>query len=142
MLETLWYLGVFGFAHSLVIGASTVLAIPVLFNQKKAVARRVIPKIALFNVILLCAGAVGSFIWATVAWHRLYSSLDPLLTYQPFVPFGAGVFHRRPPELEVHLAPGASILQLQLIWCAVTSFVWVATIVVYRFATRCLSAGA
>lgn len=80
---------------------------------------------ALLNVFLLLWGSIGSAIFMYVASGKLYISVDRLVDFYPFIPFGdwilddgfGGEWHGR-------LLGDTTIWDIRLVWLAVALPVW------------------
>src|SRR6266545_7519216 len=87
--EVWFYVVVFGgFVQGSFVGAFgviTLLATPTRFRSR---IWRGFLKFLNFNVVLLIVGAFACGLWAFVAYPRWYIYADPVVSYQPVIPFG------------------------------------------------------
>ena len=93
-------------------------------------------RILAFNVCLLLTGAIGSSLWSAVAYERWYFQADPVVTYQPIIPFGRYVLDFQFGSYRGGLLNGSSLLQIETLWWALSLFVWAGTIWLYLKVVR------
>jgi len=94
---------------------------------------------AVFNVFLLVWGCLGSYIFMSIAYGKLYTSVDRLVDWYAFLPFGqwvlddgfAGESHGR-------LIGGTALWQVQLLWFAVALPIWLLALSSTRLTLRFL----
>ena len=80
----------------------------------------------LFNGFLLFWGCLGHYVFIRIGLGRLYVSVDRVVDFLPFVPFGQWVLGHFG-DLRGHVIPPATFWQLRLIWLAVAIPVWLLT---------------
>ncbi len=81
---------------------------------------------AIFNMFLLVWGSLGSAIFISVASGKLYTSVDRLVDFYPFIPFGhwilddgfGGGLHGR-------LLGDTTIWDVRMVWLVVALPVWI-----------------
>ncbi|MES2924659.1 MAG: hypothetical protein V4819_24110 [Verrucomicrobiota bacterium] len=94
---------------------------------------------AVFNVCLLLWGCLGSYILMATAYGKLYTSVDRLVDWYAFLPFGQWVLDDGfGGEWHGHLIGGASLWQLRLLWLAVALPIWLLALASTRLALRFL----
>ena len=76
------------------------------------------------GVILLLVGALGNAIWAIGAWQKLYVSMDPVVTFVPFLPFGKWALACEWDGQTGGLLGNATMLEVQIFWWLTAILVW------------------
>ena len=75
---------------------------------------------AVLNVFLLLWGCLGSYIFMSIAYGKLYTSVDRLVDWYAFLPFGQWVLDDGfGGEWHGHLIGGTTLWQARLMWLAV-----------------------
>lgn len=81
-----------------------------------------------FNVFLLLWGCVGHYVFLSITFGKLYVSIDRLVDWYPFIPFGQWVLDQNLGEHHRgHLIGGATLGQLRFIWFAIAAPAWALT---------------
>ncbi len=91
-----------------------------------------------FNVFLLLWGCLGSYIFRSIAFGKLYVSVDRMVDWYAFLPFGQWVLDHGLGEWRGYLISGTNLSQVQNLWFAVALPVWLLAIVSTRLTLRCL----
>lgn len=82
----------------------------------------------IFNLFLLGWGCLAHYVVHILTFHRLYVSMDRLVDWIPFIPFGQWVLNQfLVPGQHGYLIPPAKLWHLRLIWLAFAATVWTAT---------------
>ena len=79
----------------------------------------------LVNGCLLALGCLGHWVWLSITWHKLYVSVDRLVDFYPFIPFGQWVLDQGFGNMRGRLLNDTSLWELRLIWAAISIPVWV-----------------
>ena len=80
-----------------------------------------------FNAFLLIWGCVGHDTFLAATYGKLYVSMDRVVDWFPFIPFGQWVLDQTLHGPRGYLIDGASLWQLRIIWAAVAIPVWLLT---------------
>ena len=94
---------------------------------------------AVFNVFFLLWGSLGSYIFMSIAYGNLYTSVDRLVDWYAFLPFGQWVLDDGfGGEWHGHLIGGATLRQVQFLWLALALPVWLLALASTRLTLRLL----
>lgn len=79
-----------------------------------------------FNAFLLLWGCLGNNLFLFLTYDKLYISVDRLVDWFPFIPFGQWVLDQNfgGDSPHGHLIGTATLWQLRLMWLAVAAPVW------------------
>ena len=75
-------------------------------------------------LVLVFASAIGQALWALLAWKKLYESMDPVVTFVPFLPFGQWVLDFEWGGRPGSLLGNATMLQVKALWWSIATLVW------------------
>ena len=78
----------------------------------------------LFNAFLLLWGCVGHYTFLSLTYSKLYVSMDRVVDWYPFIPFGQWVLDQTLHGPRGHLIGDATLWQLRAIWAGVAVPVW------------------
>jgi hypothetical protein len=134
------YLMLMPFVQAMLSLGILLLLIPIGFIKGWVLYSKFLLHIILFNVSLLFFGCIGNSIWMLLTYNKLYVSADTVVDYFPFYPFGQWVLDQTFGSFRGNLLGSGSVSQLQIIWVAITSFVWSSAIAVHIRLRRILVA--
>lgn len=95
---------------------------------------------ALFNALLLVWGCLGHYVWLYFTFEKFYVSVDRMVDWFPFFPFGPWVLAEDFAG-SGRLLNGATIGMLRAVWAAVAIPVWLLTALSYLGIRRRLIPG-
>lgn len=82
-----------------------------------------------FNAFLLFWGCFGSYTFMAISFGKLYTSVDRIVDWYAFIPFGQWVLDDGfGGDAHGHLIGNAKLHELQLLWLAVALPVWLLAI--------------
>ena len=126
-----FYAVIMGCVHGVIAGAIALVATPG-WKAMKLQARVFTLRLLVLNFSVFALGGVGSMIWGAVAWERWYVSADPIVTYQPFVPFGSWVLKIEFGGQPGRLIAGASVATLVAFWWLLSAGVWLGALAIAK----------
>ncbi|MES2996743.1 MAG: hypothetical protein V4733_08030 [Verrucomicrobiota bacterium] len=91
-----------------------------------------------FNAFLLIWGCLGHYAFLAATYGKLYVSMDRVVDWLPFIPFGPWVLDQTLHGPRGYLIGDASLWQLRLIWTAVAIPVWLLAYASTHLALRSL----
>ena len=134
-IESFFYLYWGGFVQALCALLIAPLFFPIARRLSNSSFSRVLRAYLVFNAFLLFWGCLGHYVFLLLTYGKLYTSVDRVVDWFPFIPFGQWVldqgFGR---ESHGHLIGTATLWQLRLIWLAVAAPVWLLTYASTAFA--------
>lgn len=121
-----------------------VLAAPILYLVALRVSRKSFHTLfrayAVWNVFLLLWGCLGSYVFMSIAYGKLYISVDRLVDWYAFLPFGPWVLDDGfGGEWHGHLIGDTTLWQVRLLWLAVALPIWLLALSSTRLTLRVLS---
>lgn len=124
VIDSFLYLVIIGILHTLFVLVSFLVLLPLVPDSGWGMFARRMRAVAFFNLSLLLWGCVGHYAWHLLTFETLYVSVDRLIDWVPFFPFGRWVIDRSFGVETGRLLNGATILQLQIVWAGVALPVW------------------
>ncbi len=124
---------------------------PIAHRLTPASWRQLISAYLVFNAFLLIWGCLGHYTFLAATYGKLYVSMDRIVDWFPFIPFGQWVLDQTLYGPRGYLIGDTSLWQLRVIWAAVAIPVWVLTYastvlflrsLPFAHARRCLRQGA
>lgn len=129
LTDVICYLMIMGMLQGVLLLAAIVLLLPmVLLKHGSSFYKHFVCHAAIFNILFLIFGCLGNSAWMLLTYNRLYVSADTVVDYFPFYPFGQWILDVTFGDFKGHLIGPGTIVNLRIIWAAITCFVWSATI--------------
>jgi hypothetical protein len=100
---------------------------PIAHRLTSATWGQLISAYLVFNAFLLFWGCLGHYAFLAVTYGKLYVSMDRMVDWYPFIPFGQWVLDQTLYGPRGYLIGGATLWQLRAIWAAVAVPVWLLT---------------
>lgn len=136
LTESIFYVIAAGFIQC----AGALLVAPFFFPIALRIRNVSFPSILraylVFNVFLLLWGCIGHYVFLSITFGKLYVSVDRLVDWYPFIPFGQWVLDQNLGNERGHLVGGATLWQLRFIWLAIAAPVWALTYLSTSIALR------
>jgi hypothetical protein len=128
LFEALVYLTWGGFVQFI----CAVLAAPIVYLIAYRFSRKTYSELfrayVLFNVFLLLWGCLGHYVFLYLTYEKGYISVDRLVDWYPFIPFGQWVLDQGfGGDWHGHLIGSTTLAQLRLVWFAIALPVWFLT---------------
>ena len=125
LFETLIYLTWGGLVQFI----CAVLAAPVFYLIAIISSKKPFPELfcayVLLNLFLLLWGCLGHYVFLSLTFEKSYISIDRLVDWYPFIPFGQWVLDQGfGGEWHGHLIGSATLSQLRLVWLSIALPVW------------------
>jgi hypothetical protein len=92
-----------------------------------------------FNIFLLIFGCLGNLLWHSLTWQKLYVSVDRVVDFLPFIPFGQWVLDQNLGVERGRLLNDTSLWTLRFIWASIAAPVWTLAFWCTAVATRILT---
>jgi hypothetical protein len=123
-IESFFYCCVAGFLQLCAILLFATVALPLMVLRNWRTYLRTVGLFCLFNAFLLAWGSIGNYLWLSLTWQKLYFSMDRVVDWFPYIPFGQWVLDQEYGGETGRLLNGATMGQLRFIWAAIATAVW------------------
>ncbi len=140
LFETRIYLIWVGFIQFICAVLAAPLFYLVAIRVKKMTFQAFFRAYVFFNGFLLLWGCLGHYAFLSLTYEKSYVSVDRLVDWFPFIPFGQWVLDQGfGGESHGHLIGSATLWQLRLVWFAIALPVWLLAFASTRLTCQVLS---
>ena len=104
------------------------LIVPLMVRIRRITYPRALAVYGVFNLVLLIWGCLGNYIFMSLAYEKMYVSVDTFVDWYPFIPFGQWVLDQGfGGDSHGRLLGNATLGELRLLWLALAAPVWLLT---------------
>lgn len=125
IFESTIYLMVTGFVQFCAAMFAAPLVIPLMVRIRRITYPQAVRVFLAFNLFLLFWGCIGHYAFLSHTYGKMYVSVDRLVDWYPFIPFGQWVLDQGfGGEFRGKLLGTATLWDLRLLWLAFAIPVW------------------
>lgn len=136
--ESLVYVVCAGILQALLAIPLVLILVLIAWRRGPGTFHRLFHAYVVFNSFLLIWGCLGHYGITFLTFHKLYVSVDRMVDWYPFIPFGQWVLNQGlGPDSHGYLIGDTTLWQLRWIWLGFATLVWLLTYFSTRWALAC-----